>query len=259
MTKLLQQIFTSRAFRRFRANRVSFWAAIIFLSLFVFSLLADVIANDKPLFVLYRGHAYIPIAQFLPETTFRGQLEGETDYSLPAIREEIADNGFFIMPPIPYSYDTLATNLTAPAPTPPDRHHWLGTDAAAGDVLAKLIHGFRLSVLFGFILTFISSIIGIVAGGLMGYFGGRIDILGQRLLEIWSSMPVLLLLIILSSFVVPNFWWLLGLLLLFGWMSLTSYVRAEVLKVRQQDYIKAARVMGLSHSLILIRHILPNA
>ncbi|MGI9461506.1 MAG: ABC transporter permease [Alphaproteobacteria bacterium] len=256
---MAQQFFQSRGWKRFRANRLSFWSAVIFLSLFALSLFADFLANDRPLIVYYKQKIYFPVIQSLPETTFDGFLKGETDYSLKDIRDEISNHGFYIMPPIPYRYDSVLSDLKRPAPTPPDSIHWLGTDAAAGDVLSKLIHGFRLSVLFGFTLTVISSFIGVLAGAAMGYFGGRLDLFGQRFMEIWGSMPVLFLLIILSSLIVPNFWWLLGLLLLFGWMELTGLVRAEVLKVRQQDYIKAARAMGLSPYRVLLRHVLPNS
>ena len=251
--------FQSRAFKRFRANKLSFWSAIIFLLMFGVSLFADLLANERPLLVYYKQHVYFPVVQSLPETSFGGVLRGETDYSLPAIRAEINNHGFYIMPPIPYRYDSVITDLKKPAPTPPDRHHWLGTNSAAGDVLTQLIYGFRISVLFGFMLTIAGTIVGVIAGGAMGFFGGKIDLFGQRLMEIWGSMPVLFLLIILSSLIVPNFWWLLGLLLLFGWMGLTHLVRAEVLKVRQQDYIKAARTMGLSSRRILTHHVLPNA
>ncbi len=256
---MFKLFFFSRAFARFRANRLSFFSAILFLALFTLSLFANFIMNDRPLIIHYKDHWYFPVVQSLPETTFNGYLKGEADYSLPEIRAEIAAHGFMVMPPVRYSYDSVISDLKQPAPTPPDKNHLLGTDTSAGDVLAKLVYGFRLSVLFGFILTIVSSLIGIFAGGLMGYFGGKIDLLGQRFIEIWGSMPVLFLLIILSSFIVPNFWWLLGLLLLFGWMPLTGLVRAEVLKVRQQDYIKAARTMGLPPFRIFTRHVLPNS
>lgn len=256
---MFKNFFQSDGYRKFRQNRLSYWSAILFLSLFFISLLADFLANERPLLVKYKGQYYFPILQYVPETTYNGWLEGEADYSLPSLQAEINQHGFYIMPPIPYRYDTLVSDLTRPAPTPPDRQHWLGTDAEAGDVLARLIYGFRLAVLFGFTLSLFASCIGILAGGIMGYFGGLVDLIGQRFMEIWSAMPVLFLLIILSSLIVPNFWWLLFLLLLFGWMELTDYVRAEVLKVREQDYIKAAKLMGLSPMVILWRHVLPNA
>ncbi|MDI9314060.1 MAG: ABC transporter permease [Hydrotalea sp.] len=251
--------FQTRGFKRFRANKLSFYAAVIFLLLFGVSLFADVLANDRPVVVYYKHHVYFPVFQSLPETTFGGVLRGETDYSLMSIRSEINNNGFYIMPPIHYRYDSIITDLKQPSPTPPDRRHWLGTDSSAGDVLAELLYGFRISVLFGFMLTIASTIIGVIAGGAMGFFGGKIDLLGQRFMEIWGAIPMLFLLIILSSLIVPNFWWLFFLLLLFGWMQLTHLVRAEVLRVRQQDYIKAARVMGLSSWRIITHHVLPNA
>jgi microcin C transport system permease protein len=250
---------TLRRLAQFKANKrgyVSFW---IFLVLFFSTLFAEFIANDKPLLVRYESHYYFPIFKEYPETTFGGDFETETNYRDPFVRELINKKGWMVWPPIPYSYNTVNYDLPVPAPAPPSRENWLGTDDQGRDVLARLIYGFRISVLFGLTLTLCSSLVGVAAGAVQGYFGGLTDLLFQRFIEIWSGMPVLYLLIILASLVQPNFWWLLTLMLLFSWMALVSVVRAEFLRARNLDYVKAARALGLSTPRIIVRHVLPNA
>jgi microcin C transport system permease protein len=244
---------------RFRANRRGYYSLWIFLLLFFISLFAEVIANDKPLALLYNSRPYFPFLFKYAETEFGGEFETEADYSDEYVKDLINQKGFIINPPIHFSYSTINYNLPSPAPSPPTKENWLGTDDKGRDVAARLIYGFRISVLFGLILTFFSSIIGISAGAIQGYYGGRIDILGQRFIEVWSGMPTLFLLIIMSSVVQPNFWWLLGIMLLFGWMSLVGVVRAEFLRGRNFEYVMAARALGARDSVIMFRHILPNA
>jgi microcin C transport system permease protein len=251
---------TSRRLSRFRSNRRGDWSLWIFLALFAASLSAEVIANDRPLLVGYQGGIYIPVLKAYPETVFGGFLETEADYRDPEVQELIGEGeGWMLWPPVPYSYDTINYDLPSPAPSPPSADNWLGTDDQGRDVTARLIYGFRISVLFGLTLTFFSSVVGIAAGAVQGYFGGAVDLLFQRFVEIWSGMPVLYLLIILASVVEPNFWWLLGLMLLFSWMGLVGVVRAEFLRVRNFDYVRAARALGVSDGTIMMRHILPNA
>jgi microcin C transport system permease protein len=231
----------------------------IFLALFVVSLFAEFIANDKPVLVYYDGGFYMPIFEAYPETTFGGPFETEADYSDPAVRALIDAKGWMVMPLIPYGYRSVAWNLAVPAPSPPDAEHWLGTDDQARDVVARTIYGFRISVLFGFTLTIISAVVGVSAGAVQGYFGGWIDLLFQRFMEVWSSVPTLYVLIILASIVEPNFWWLLGILLLFQWMGFVGVVRAEFLRARNLDYVRAARALGAPNLVIMFRHVLPNA
>jgi microcin C transport system permease protein len=248
-----------RRWANFKANRRGYWSLWIFTFLFFFTLFADFISNDKPLLVRYEGHFYAPIFVSYPETAFGGEFETEADYREAFVADKIKEKGWMIWPLIPYSYNTINYNLEVPAPAPPSAENWLGTDDQGRDVTARLIYGFRLSVLFGLTLTFFSSIIGTVAGAVQGYFGGWIDLGLQRFIEIWSGMPMLYLLIIMSSLVQPNFWWLLGLLLLFSWMHLVGVVRAEFLRARNFDYVKAARALGADNITIMVRHILPNA
>lgn len=248
-----------RRWASFRANRRGYWSFWIFGLLFVLSLFAELLANDKPIFVWYDGQAYWPVLQTYPETTFGGTFETATDYTDPTVRALIAEHGFMIEPLIPYDHRTVSWNLTLPAPSPPDAQHWLGTDDQARDVLARLIYGFRISVLFGFALTALSSVVGIAVGALQGYFGGWIDLLGQRFIEIWSGMPVFFILITLASLVQPNFWWLLGVTVLFGWMALVGLVRAEFLRARNFDYVRAAKALGARDLTVMFRHVLPNA
>ncbi|HVO14504.1 MAG TPA: ABC transporter permease [Alphaproteobacteria bacterium] len=250
---------TARRLRNFRANRRGFWSLWIFLVLFFISLFAEFIANDRPILVWYDGGAYMPIFKAYPETTFGGEFPTEADYNDPHVGQLIEAKGWMIRPLIPYSYNTQVLDLTVPSPAPPSAKNWLGTDDQARDVVARLIYGFRISVLFGLTLTILSSIVGVAAGAVQGYFGGWTDLLLQRFIEIWDSVPTLYLLIILTAIIQPNFWWLLGLLLLFSWMSLVGVVRAEFLRARNFDYVRAARALGASDASIMFRHILPNA
>ncbi len=248
-----------RRLHNFRANRRGYWSLWIFLAMFGVSLFAEFIANDRPLVVRYAGHFYFPVLRAYPETTFGGVFPTEADYRDPAVARLIREKGWMIWPPIPYRYDTINYNLPVPAPAPPSRENWLGTDDQGRDVCARLIYGFRISVLFGLTLTALSSVIGVAAGAVQGYFGGWTDLLFQRFIEIWAGLPVLYLLIILASIVEPNFWWLLGLMLLFSWMSLVGVVRAEFYRARNFDYVRAARALGVGNALIMFRHVLPNA
>ena len=243
----------------FRASRRGYWSLWIFLALFGVSLCAEVIANDRPLLVRYGGRWYVPVAASYPETAFGGVLPTEADYRDPAVQALIDAHGFMIWPPIRYSYGTINYALAVPAPAPPSRENWLGTDDQGRDLLARLIYGFRISVLFGLTLTLLSSVVGIAAGAVQGYWGGWVDLLMQRGIEIWSGLPVLYLLIILASLVEPNFWWLLGLMLLFSWLALVGVVRAEFLRARNFDYVRAARALGVRPAVIMARHVLPNA
>ena len=249
---------TRRRIDNFRANRRGFWSLWIFLFLFVISLFAEFIANDRPLVVSYDGHLYFPVVQTYPETTFGGFFPTATDYRDPEVRKLIAKKGRMIWPLIPFSYNTI-TSAPGPFPAPPSNVDWLGTDDQGRDVLPRLIYGFRISVLFGLALTLSSSVIGVAAGAVQGYFGGWVDLAFQRFIEIWEGLPVLYLLIILATFVQPNFWWLLGLMLLFSWMALVGVVRAEFLRARNFDYVRAARALGVSDPVIIWRHVLPNA
>ena len=250
---------TRRRLRNFRANKRGFWSLWIFLSLFLISLVAEIVANDNPILVVYDGEFFVPIVKSYPETAFGGTFETEADYRDPYVANLIEARGWMVWPPVRYNHRTVAWDLPQPAPSPPDAEHWLGTDDQARDVVARLIYGFRISVLFGLVLTVFSSVVGVTAGAVQGYFGGWIDLLFQRFMEIWSGLPVLYLLIILASIVEPNFWWLLGIMLLFSWMSLVGVVRAEFLRVRNFDYVRAARALGVSNPVIMVRHVLPNA
>lgn len=250
---------TRRRINNFKANRRGYWSFWIFLVLFVASLFAEFIANEKPILVVYDGGIYTPIFKAYPETTFGGEFELEADYRDPFVQELIEEKGWMVWPIIRYNHRTVAWDLPQPAPSPPDTEHWLGTDDQARDVSARLIYGFRISVLFGLTLTIFSTIVGVAAGAVQGYFGGWTDLLFQRFIEVWEGLPVLFLLIILASVVEPNFWWLLGIMLLFSWMGLVGVVRAEFLKVRNYEYVRAARALGVSNGVIMFRHVLPNA
>ena len=243
----------------FRASRRGYWSLWLFLALFGLSLCAEVIANDRPLVVRYDGRWYFPVLVSSPETAFGGVLPTAAVYRDPEVRRLIEARGWMAWPPIRYSYDTINYALTVPAPAPPSRENWLGTDDQGRDLLARLIYGFRISVLFGLTLTILSSIVGIAAGAVQGYWGGWVDLLFQRGIEIWSGLPVLYLLIILASLVEPTFWWLLGLMLLFSWLALVGVVRAEFLRARNFDYVRAARALGVRPAVIMFRHVLPNA
>ncbi len=243
----------------FLAHRRGYWSLWIFMILFVVALFSELIANDKPFIVYYEGSIYSPVLQAYPETLFGGEFETEADYSDPYVRQVISEGGWMIWPLVRYNHQSVAWDLPNPAPTPPDARHWLGTDDQARDVVARVLYGFRISVLFGFALTVISAIIGVAAGAVQGYFGGWLDLLFQRFIEVWSGLPTLYLLIILASVVEPNFWWLLGLLLLFSWMGFVGVVRAEFLRARNFDYVRAARALGVPDTHIMFKHVLPNA
>ncbi|WP_370277089.1 ABC transporter permease [Pontibacterium sp.] len=250
-----------RRLENFRANKRGYWSLWIFLALFIGSLFAELIANDQPLLVKYNGELYYPIVTEYPETVYGGEFESPTDYKDPFVQELIEQDGagWILWAPIRYSYDTINYELPQPAPSPPTTENLLGTDDQARDVLARVIYGFRISVLFAVVLTLLSSVVGVIAGAVQGFYGGKVDLFFQRFIEIWSGLPVLFLLIILASIVEPNFWWLLGIMLLFSWMSLVDVVRAEFLRGRNLEYVRAARALGLDNRLIMFRHILPNA
>lgn len=271
----------ARRLANFRANRRGYWSFWIFTVLFVVSLFAEFIANDRPILVYYRGELLMPVFVDYPEEKFGGFL-AVTDYRDPVIADEIAAHGWALWPPIRFSYNTHNRNLPVPAPSPPTwllsdaecrasaervggsscadiEWNWLGTDDQGRDVVARLIYGFRISVLFGLTLTAISSLIGVVAGAVQGYFGGWVDLVFQRLIEIWTAIPALYLLIIISAVITPGFFVLLGILLLFSWVALVGVVRAEFLRARNFEYVRAARALGLSNGAIMFRHLLPNA
>jgi microcin C transport system permease protein len=270
-----------RRMENFKANRRGYWSFWIFLVLFVLSLFAELIANDKPILASYKGELLYPAFVEYPEEKFGGFL-AVTDYRDPVIAKEIQDNGWLLWAPVRFSYNTHNLDLPVPAPAPPtwmltdeqcrpiaERNggtgcndiewNWLGTDDQGRDVVARLIYGFRISVLFGLTLTILSSMIGIAAGGVQGYFGGWIDLGFQRFIEIWTAIPSLYLLLIISAVLPPGFFILLGILLLFSWVSLVGLVRAEFLRGRNFEYIQAARALGVSNAVIMFRHLLPNA
>lgn len=271
-----------RRWQNFKANKRGYWSLWIFLTLFVLSLFSELIANDKPIVAYYKGEILFPVAVAYPEEKFGG-FYAVTDYRDPVIRDEINANGWMIWPPVRYSYRTVNNAIPDAAPAKPSWEYdaqkrcsqypqgaadpdcivgnwnWLGTDDQARDVLARIIYGFRISVLFGLILTAGSSVIGVAAGALQGYFGGWTDLLFQRFIEIWSAIPVLYLLLIVSAILPPGFFILLGLMLLFSWTSLVSVVRAEFLRARNFEYVNAARALGVSNRTIMLRHLLPNA
>ena len=272
-----------RRWQNFTTNRRGYWSLWVFLVLFFITLFAEFIANDKPLYIRYDGKSYFPVVFTYPETAFGGDFETAADYRDPFLQKLIVDKGgTMIWPPIHYSYDTHNLDLPTPAPSKPTwmlteaecksvvqrkglngcgdlEYNWLGTDDQGRDVLARLIYGFRVSVLFGLVLTIVSSVIGVAAGAVQGYFGGWIDLLFQRFIEIWTSVPELYLLLIISSVLVPGFFILLGILLLFSWVRLVGLVRAEFLRGRNFEYIQAARALGVSNAVIIFRHLLPNA
>ncbi|WP_232628260.1 ABC transporter permease [Methylobacterium sp. Leaf118] len=276
-----------RRLANFRANRRGSWSAMIFAALFVVSLFAEVIANDRPIMVEYKGEWLFPVLVDYPDEKFGGFL-AQTDYRAPETRREIESNGWIVWPPIPYADNTFMSDLPTPSPSPPTwalsdaqcrpvaeragvtvqgrelgcrdiEWHWLGTDNASRDVLARVIYGFRISVLFGLVLAGISSVIGVIAGAVQGYFGGWTDLIFQRVIEIWSAIPTLYLIIIMSAFLVPSFFTLLAILTLFAWTALVGVVRAEFLRARNFEYVRAARALGLSNIRIMTRHLLPNA
>jgi len=249
----------SRRWDNFRKNRRGYWSLWLFSFLFVLSLAAELWANDRPLYVQYDGQHYFPIWNDYPETTFGGDFETAAEYRDEFVAELINEKGWMLWPLVRYSYDTINYNLPVPAPAPPSTENLLGTDDQGRDVVARLIYGFRISVLFGLVLTVVSSVIGVAVGAVQGYLGGWVDLFGQRFMEIWGGMPTLFILIILASIVEPNFWWLLGIMLLFSWMALVGVVRAEVLRARNLEYVRAARALGVGRWAVLYRHVLPNA
>lgn len=248
-----------RRIAQFKKNRRGYFSLWLFAFLFLFTLGAELIANDKPIVVSYDGGIYFPVVKSYPETAFGGEFETEADYRDPHVQGLINEKGWMVWPMIRYSYQTINYNLDQPAPSPPTRDNWLGTDDQGRDVMARLIYGFRISILFGLTLTILGSSIGVLVGAIEGYFGGWIDLLTQRFIEIWGGMPVFFLLIIMSSVITPGFFTLLGLMLLFSWMTLVDVVRAEFLKARNLDYIRAAKALGVPTPVIMFRHALPNA
>ena len=248
-----------RRLAHFRASKRGMISLIVFGTMFLLSLFAELLANDRPVLIRYDGAFYVPVFRDYPETTFGGDLPTNAVYTDPEVKKMIADKGWMLWPLVPYRYDTIIAGEGRNSLLPPSLKHPLGTDDQARDVTARVIYGFRISVLFGLILTILSSIIGIAAGAVQGFFGGLTDLLFQRFLEIWSSLPILYLLIILASFIQPGFWNLLGIMLLFGWMGLVGLVRAEFLRGRNFDYVRAARALGMLDARIMFRHILPNA
>lgn len=250
---------TQRRLAQFKANKRGYWSFWIFLFLLILCISAEFVANDKPLLVKFDGGIYAPIFKSYPETKFGGDFETEADYRDPYVQDLINAKGWMIWPPIQFSYDTINYDLPTPAPSAPTLENIFGTDDQGRDVAARVIYGFRISVLFGLMLTIISSIIGITAGAFQGYYGGRLDLIMQRLIEVWSSLPSLYILIIFSAMFVPGFWTLLLILLLFSWVSLVDVVRAEFLRTRNFDYVKAANALGVSNLTIMRRHVLPNA
>jgi microcin C transport system permease protein len=250
---------TKRRIAQFKANKRGFWSLWVFLVLFIVALLSNFIANDKPIIVSYDGALYFPVVKMYPETTFGGDFETEAEYREQFMTDLINEKGWMIWPPIRFSYDTLNYDLPTPAPSHPTAENILGTDDQGRDVAARVLYGFRISVLFGLMLTIVSSIIGVAAGAVQGYYGGKLDLVMQRIIEIWASMPSLYILIIFSSIFIPGFWTLLAILLLFSWVSLVDVVRAEFLRARNFDYVRAAHALGVSNRVIIWRHVLPNA
>jgi microcin C transport system permease protein len=272
----------ARRWALFKANRRGFWSLWVFLALFLFSLFAEFLANDRPIIASYKGEILLPVFNDYPEEKFGGFL-ATTDFRDPFIQDEVNANGWMIWPPIRYHYRTVNNELPMPAPSRPaflldtemacakypqgagdlnctfGNMNWFGTDDQGRDVIARMIYGFRISVIFGLILTILSSIVGVIAGAVQGYFGGWTDLLFQRFIEIWTSIPTLYLLIILAAFITPSFWLLLGILLLFSWTALVGVVRAEFLRGRNFEYVRAARALGLSDRKIMFKHLLPNA
>lgn len=244
---------------RFKQNRLGFICLIVFAVIFVLAIFSELIANDKPLVVKYQQSYYFPVIQSYPETTFGGIFETETDYKDPAVQQLIDRDGWAFWPVIPFSYQTPNLELAVPVPSPPSQQNWLGTDDQGRDVLARILYGLRVSLLFGFALTLCAAFIGILIGALQGYYGGWVDLIGQRVLEVWGGLPMLFMVMILVSMFTPSVYWLFVIMLLFGWTALVGLVRAEFLRARNFDYVRAARVLGVADRTIIFRHILPNA
>ena len=251
---------TQRRIAQFKANRRGYYSLWIFMVLFVLSLFAEFIANDKPILMSHDDELWVPVMFAYTEEELGGELPIEAQYSDPFVQQLVEESGgWMLWPLVPYTYDRADLYIEQSAPAPPSARHWLGTDDSGKDTLARLIYGFRLSVLFGITLTIMSSAIGVTVGALQGYFGGLVDLFGQRMVEIWAGLPVLLLLIILASIVEPSVFWLLGILTLFSWMPLVGVVRAEGLRTRNFEYVRAARALGVADLELLRRHVLPNA
>lgn len=246
-------------FRAFKKNRRAMTAAVLFLSIFVLSLFSELLANDRPLIVKYKGEFYFPVFKTYTDAFWGGDFPTPADYKDPYIVQNINREGWMLMPLIPFSYNTVDYEIDSPAPSAPDKRHWLGTDDEGRDIVARILYGIRLSVIFAFLLTLCSSFIGIVVGAVQGYFGGKTDIILQRFIEIWESLPQLFILIIVASVFLPTFWTILLILMLFSWTSLTAMVRAEFLRTRNFEYVTAAKALGVGNFRIIFRHILPNA
>ncbi|MBV6549617.1 ABC transporter permease [Acinetobacter sp. UGAL515B_02] len=244
---------------RFKQNRLGFICLIVFAVIFVLAIFSELIANDKPLVVKYQQSYYFPVIQSYPETTFGGIFETEIDYKDPAVQQLIDRDGWALWPVIPFSYQTPNLELAVPVPSPPSQQNWLGTDDQGRDVLARILYGLRVSLLFGFALTLCAAFIGILIGALQGYYGGWVDLIGQRVLEVWGGLPMLFMVMILVSMFTPSVYWLFVIMLLFGWTALVGLVRAEFLRARNFDYVRAARALGVADRTIIFRHILPNA
>ncbi|MEQ1142382.1 ABC transporter permease [Acinetobacter soli] len=244
---------------RFKQNRLGFICLIVFAVIFVLAIFSELIANDKPLVVKYQQSYYFPVIQSYPETTFGGIFETETDYKDPAVQQLIDRDGWALWPVISFSYQTPNLELAVPVPSPPSQQNWLGTDDQGRDVLARILYGLRVSLLFGFALTLCAAFIGILIGALQGYYGGWVDLIGQRVLEVWGGLPMLFMVMILVSMFTPSVYWLFVIMLLFGWTALVGLVRAEFLRARNFDYVRAARALGVADRTIIFRHILPNA
>lgn len=245
--------------QRFRQNRLGYCCFILFSLIFVLSLGANLIANEKPLLVKYQQSLYFPVFKAYPETTFGGVFESEADYKDPVVQQLIDDHGWAIWPVIRYAGQTPNLDLAVPVPSAPTAQNWLGTDDQGRDVFARILYALRVSLLFGFALTLLSAVIGIFVGAIQGYYGGWIDLIGQRILEVWGGLPMLFMVMILVSIFTPSVYWLFLIMLFFGWTTLVNLVRAEFLRARNLDYVRAARALGVSDSQIMVRHILPNA
>lgn len=244
---------------RFRQNKLGFRCLILFLIIFVLSLLAELIANDKPLLVRYQQSFYFPILTDYPETTFGGEFETATDYQDPVVKQLIQAQGWMISPPVAFSYQSPNLSLAVPVPSAPSVQNWLGTDDQGRDVFARILYGLRVSLLFGFALTLCSAVLGMMVGAIQGYYGGWVDLIGQRILEVWGGLPMLFIVMILVSMFSPSVYWLFVIMLLFGWTELVGLVRAEFLRARNLDYVRAAQALGVSQHKIIFKHILPNA
>ena len=246
-------------FQRFKENKLGFTCFISFALIFMLSLAVEFIANDKPLLVKYDDSLYVPVLKSYPETAFGGVFETEADYKDPVVQQLIDDKGWAVWPLIKFSYQTPNLELAVPVPSAPTAQNWLGTDDQGRDVLARILYGLRVSLLFGFALTFASAVLGIIVGAIQGYYGGWIDLIGQRILEVWGGLPMLFMVMILVSMFTPSVYWLFVIMLLFGWPTLVGLVRAEFLRARNFDYVRAARSLGVTDGTIMFRHILPNA